>query len=195
MNKALLLQGLFVLIGFVIAGCTLEEPRAYGEKCDVAFIQLDSGNIRKGDIAEYDMYFDFKTCPENIPFCRSLDGEYFCSQYLETNCPNGSHVMDDDVRACESNDVQNCGKQGYDCISNTPGTYEGHVACNETGNGDVACVADDCLETFDLMDNACLTSDQCCGPFCNNCLKDERHSLCSVDGCVDKPIFLRCQSG
>lgn len=186
MNKALLLQGLFVLIGFVIAGCTLEEPRAYGEKCDVAFIQLDSGNIRKGDIAEYDMYFDFKTCPENIPFCRSLDGEYFCSQYLETNCPNGSHVMDDDVRACESNDVQNCGKQGYDCISNTPGTYEGHVACNETGNGDVACVADDCLETFDLMDNACLTSDQCCGPFCNNCLKDERHSLCSVDGCVEK---------
>ena len=168
------LIGLCVVLLF--SGCSLEEPRAVGERCEALYIQLNSGEIIKpGENSELDYYFAALACPPDVPFCRTMNGEAFCSARKET-CPNQTHLFDGD---CEPNTVENCGKHGNNCLDN-PGWYR--AECNEQA----VCVATDCHDGYTLRDNSCESADQCCGEYCNNCTLTGNLPLCSVGSCVSE---------
>ena len=166
----------FLLICAVamVVGCSLEEPRAVGERCEASYFQLNSGEgIHPGDSVEYDYYFAGHACPPDIPFCRTMNGEEFCSARKEA-CPDNTHLFEGD---CEPNSVENCGAHGIDCLA-SPGWYSAEC------NAQAVCVATDCHDGYTLVDGSCQSADQCCGNYCKNCTLTTSSPLCSVDTCV-----------
>lgn len=47
----------------VLGGCSLDDPRANGEKCEAAFIMINDEQIKPGDRDDINYYFDNHVCP------------------------------------------------------------------------------------------------------------------------------------
>ena len=187
-----------IILDTVLAGCTLDEPKAIGDRCDgVSFIWPDESGevINSGDSTTYDYYLNNKICPPDKPYCLTKkgvvqrgvideNGEYqgdivipdesYCSDRRES-CPKDSHlVADGAVSYCEHDSALHCGSVENNCVDPTKGVES--ASCK-----DGQCEVIRCLQGFTLIDGACLSGVQCCGDFCKNCtLSSHAHPVCST---------------
>ena len=190
---------MLIVSAIAIFGCTLDEPRAIGDKCDgVSFIWPDGagGEIKPGDNATYDYYLNNRICPPDKPYCLTKKGvvhrgtydengeyigdivypdEWYCSDRKE-NCPKGSHLVVDDAQSfCEHDSALHCGEVGKNCMDSAKGVDA--ASCD-----DGQCRVIRCLQGFTLINGECLSGAQCCGDYCKNCtLVSQAHLVCSTE--------------
>ena len=168
----------------MVDGCVLEEPREFGDKCDMVAIYTNGLLIQNGDesSASYENYFEVGLCPVEAPNCRTLagaldDGQFdglFCSDTREI-CPDDSHQYGD---VCEWDSINNCGSHGLDCLLS-----DGHEYIWKTAEcQDKTCIAIDCIEGYEQIEGDCKSADQCCGYFCKNCTRNPDTPVCSLEG-------------
>ena len=186
---------LWVSVVAVIAGCTLDAPREFGEKCDnIAFIQANNEIMEhNGEHPSYDIYFERNLCPVSAPFCITIDEydhayneegklipypeKHFCSDVREA-CPDGTHLF---FQNCELDFPDQCGSHANNCIDPDKGVLEAECI-------DQKCVIKTCLREqvgpdeylnlYALIDGECRTGDQCCGEYCKDCSRTSPQQVC-----------------
>ena len=190
---------LIILLGIALTGCTLEEPRAIGEKCDeVAFLWPDEAGavIKPGDSDTYDYYLNNRICPPDKPYCLTKKGfvhrgtvgengeylgdvvypdEWYCSDRKES-CPKNSHLVTEGERIyCEQDSALHCGSADNNCMDSAKG-----VESAECEDG--KCSVGKCLPAFALVDGECRSGAQCCGDYCVDCTHaTDARNTCSTD--------------
>ncbi len=197
MKKTNLFTELIAVI--VFAGCTLEEPRAVGERCDdVSFVWPDEtgGKLKTGDSETYDFYLNNRACPPDKPYCLMKKGfvhrgtvdengeyqgdvvypdEWYCSDRKES-CPKGSHLAADGAQSyCEQDSALHCGSAENNCMDSAKGVDAAQCV-------DGQCQIQRCMQGFALINGECKSGAQCCGDYCQDCTQDEDKPLvCSAD--------------
>ena len=184
----------------VFAGCTLEEPRAVGERCDdVSFVWPDEagGKLKAGDSETYDFYLRNRACPPDKPYCLMKKGfvhrgtvdengeyqgdvvypdEWYCSDRKES-CPKGSHLAADGVQSyCEQDSALHCGSAENNCMDSAKGVDAAQCV-------DGQCQIQRCMQGFALINGECKSGAQCCGDYCQDCTQqdDDKPLVCSAD--------------
>ncbi len=166
-----------------VAGCALDAPTEFGEKCeDIAFIWTMNG---LEDVSEqnpdYLLYFDHDICPQEAQFCMTLVPErvgdkiypemHYCSDRRES-CPENSHLANGN---CERDTVNHCGSDRTNCLDRSIGVA--NAECVDGKNGK-ECRAKSCLDTYALLNGKCVTGDQCCGMYCHDCFRATPQQVC-----------------
>ena len=167
----------------VFAGCSLNDPNEFGDKCmDISYIWTSDKMVDVLDQnPDYLIYFDHDICPQEAPFCITLLPDriadqiypeiHFCSDKREA-CPKDSHLYYND---CERDTANHCGSQRQNCLDRSKGVAT--AECVDINN-DKECLAKSCMQTYALHNGACITGDQCCGPYCHDCFRAVPQQVC-----------------
>ncbi len=179
----MLLTAICLLGVHLTEGCSLNSPHNFGDKCqNISFIWSANGTIALDDQnPDYDIYFNNHICPDDAPFCMTLLADrvgdiiypetHYCSDVRE-HCPKNSHLY---ARNCERDTVHHCGANQIDCLDREKGIAD--AECIDGDNGKV-CIAKSCLQTFAYLEGECVSGDQCCGTYCNDCYRSDPRQVC-----------------
>ena len=176
-----------VSIAVVLAGCTLDPPREFGQSCEkIQFIWANGeAPVTPEQNKGYKFYFNNHVCPPNAPFCMTMIGDqiddevlenmHFCSDRRES-CPTDAHSSSHPSGgSCKRDTPKSCGIHEENCENDANGVEKAY--CVDMPGGK-ECQPISCLESFALLDNACKSGNQCCGDYCKNCPQTEASHLC-----------------
>ncbi len=169
----------------VMAGCSLESAREFGDKCDdLAFIWAADKMVLQED-ANLDYAINFRQgyCPVNAQFCMVLKGDrvgdviypetHYCSDRRES-CPEYAQTSYHWHEGnCEADTALHCGKHDNNCLDRRNGTE--NAKCVPDAAGNMVCAAETCLDSYALVDGKCISAAECCGNYCYDCTRNSQN--------------------